>query len=138
MGRVRLTDLVTAQDVGRVINSQGLEGQSEGRSLYSAGMGMWEDTLLTEAGVMLTPNFTTYLIGTAADAPEIETLPIDGYEPLGPFGAKGAGEIVTLPTAAAVVNAIRDATGVRIHRTPATPERVFRALREKAEKAGAP
>ncbi len=137
-GRVRLLGLVTAQDVGRVINPQGLEGQSEGGSLYSAGMGMWEDTLLTEAGVMLTPNFTTYLIGTAADAPEIETLPIDGYEPLGPFGAKGAGEIVTLPAAAAVVNAIRDATGVRIHRTPATPERVFRALREKAEKAGAP
>ena len=65
MGRVRLTDLVTAQDVGRVINPQGLEGQSEGRSLYCAGMGIWEDTLLTEAGVMLTPNSTTYLIGTA-------------------------------------------------------------------------
>ncbi|MDP7385931.1 MAG: hypothetical protein QF593_07875, partial [Nitrospinota bacterium] len=70
--------------------------------------------------------------GTAADAPEIETLDIDGFEPLGPFGAKGAGEIVTLPAAAAVVNAIRDAVGVRIRRTPATPERVFRALQEKA------
>ena len=131
-GRVRLLDLVTAQDVGRVINPQGLEGQSEGGSLYSAGIGMWEDTVLTDAGVVLTPNFTTYLIGTALDAPEIETHLIDGYEPLGPFGAKGAGEIVTLPAAAAVVNAIRDATGVGIHRTPATPERVFHALREQA------
>ncbi len=131
-GRVRLLGLVTAQDVGRVINPQGLEGQSEGGSLYSAGISLWEDTLLSDAGVMLTPNFTTYLIGTAADAPEIETLDVDGFEPLGPFGAKGAGEIVTLPAAAAVVNAIRDAAGVRVRRTPATPERVFRALQEKA------
>ena len=100
-------------------------------------MSLWEDTLLLD-GVMKTPNFTTYLIGSAADAAEVETLPIDGYEPIGPFGAKGAGEIASLPAAAAVVNAIRDATGVRIHHTPATPERVFRALREKAEKAGAP
>ncbi len=64
MGRVRLTDLVTAQDVGRVINPQGLEGQSEGEALYGAGMSLWEDTLLLD-GVMKTPNFTTYLIGTA-------------------------------------------------------------------------
>ena len=85
MGHVRLTDLVTAQDVGRVINSQGLEGQSEGGALYGAGMSLWEDTLLLD-GVMKTPNFTTYLIGTPANA----------------------------------------------------PERVFRALREKAEKARAP
>ncbi len=84
MGRVRLTYLVTAQDVGRVINPQGLEGQSKGGALYGAGMSLWEDTLLLD-GVMKTPNFTTYLIGT-----------------------------------------------------PATPERVFRALREKAEKARAP
>ncbi len=131
-GRVRLLDVVAAHDVGRTINPQGLEGQSEGGSLYSAGISLWEDTLLLD-GVMKTPNFTTYLIPTAADAPEIETHLIDGYEPLGPFGAKGAGEIVSLPTAAAVVNAIRDAAGVRIHQTPATPERVFNALREKAK-----
>lgn len=130
-GRVRLLNLVTAQDVGQVINPQGLEGQSEGGSLYSAGIGMWEDTVLTDTGIMLTPNFTTYLIGTALDAPEIETLMIDSYEPLGPFGAKGAGEIVTLPTAAAVINAIQDATGVSIQRTPATPERVLQALHKQ-------
>jgi CO/xanthine dehydrogenase Mo-binding subunit len=128
-GRVRLLDLVAAHDVGRAINPQGLEGQSEGGSLYCAGIGLWEDTLLEE-GVMKNPNFTTYLIGTAADAPEIQTHVLEGYEPLGPYGAKGAGEIVTLPTAAAVVNAIRDATGVRIRRTPATPERVFHAIQE--------
>ncbi|MFQ5693498.1 MAG: xanthine dehydrogenase family protein molybdopterin-binding subunit, partial [Nitrospinota bacterium] len=133
-GRVRVLDVVAAHDVGRVINPQGLEGQSEGGALYSAGLGLWEDTLLAD-GVMKTPSFTTYLIGTAADAPEVETPLVEGHEPLGPFGAKGAGEIVTLPTAAAVVNAIRDAAGVRIHRTPATPERVFWALREKEKAA---
>ena len=63
-----------------------------------------------------------------ADVPGNRTLLNHLREDLNLTGAKGAGEIVTLPSAAAVVNAIRDATGVRIHRTPATPERVFHAL----------
>ncbi|MDP6484229.1 MAG: nicotinate dehydrogenase medium molybdopterin subunit, partial [Nitrospinota bacterium] len=83
-------------------------------------------------GKVMNPSFLSYKLPTALDMPEVVPILVETPHADGPFGAKGAGEIVTLPAAAAVVNAIRDAVGVRIRRTPATPERVFRALQEKA------
>jgi len=66
-----------------------------------------------------------------ADAPEIEVVPVETYEKSGPFGAKGVGEIALVPVAAALSNAIYDATGVRSFRLPITTERLFNALQAK-------
>jgi CO/xanthine dehydrogenase Mo-binding subunit len=70
--------------------------------------------------------------------PEIETILIEDREPLGPFGAKGIGEPALIPTAPAILGAIRDATGARIARTPATPDRVRAAILARSRKEAAP
>ena len=77
----------------------------------------------------MTRNFSEYLIPTVLDMPKrLESITIEMPEKSGPFGAKGMGEMPTLPTAPAILNAIYDAVGVRLTRIPATPERVWRAL----------
>jgi CO/xanthine dehydrogenase Mo-binding subunit len=88
-----------------------------------------EEIILNE-GHTKNPNFTDYLIPTAIDAPEIEAILIEGNEPSGPFGAKGVGEAVNIATAPAILNAIHNATGVRIRDLPATPERILLALKK--------
>jgi CO/xanthine dehydrogenase Mo-binding subunit len=75
-----------------------------------------------------TENLHDYLIPTIGDVPPIDTYIIEDREPLGPFGAKGIGEPALVPTAPAILNAIRHATGVRITRVPATPDRLRAAL----------
>ena len=71
---------------------------------------------------------------TALDVPEIVTMIVERPDPTGPFGAKGVGECAPLPTAPAIVNAIQDAVGVRIRDLPVTPEKVLKALEEKASR----
>jgi CO/xanthine dehydrogenase Mo-binding subunit len=78
----------------------------------------------------VTRGFASYRIPTAHDLPEITTIFVERPDPLGPFGGKGLGECALIPTAPAILNAIADATGVRIRRLPATRERVLAALRE--------
>ena len=73
-------------------------------------------------------NLHDYLIPTFGDVPPVESIIIEDAEPLGPFGAKGIGEQALIPTAPAILNAIRDATGARIRRVPATPDQVRRAI----------
>ena len=77
-----------------------------------------------------TENLHDYLIPTIGDVPPIECLLVEDPEPLGPYGAKGIGEPALIPTAPAILNAIHDATGVRVRRVPATPDRVRAALLE--------
>ena len=79
-----------------------------------------------------TENLHDYLIPTVGDVPEIETIIVEVPDPVGPLGAKGLGEHVLIPTAPAILNAIRDATGIRIHQLPATPDRVRAAIRERS------
>lgn len=116
-------------DAGRVINPQGLEGQCEGAFVQGLGFALMEDTLVEE-GRVKTPNFTTYMIPTAGDVPEIRVYPVGTPEASGPYGAKGVGELALVPVASAVVNAIHDAVGIRLFRIPATPERVLEELAE--------
>jgi len=79
----------------------------------------------------LTRNFAEYLIPTSQDMPqELISITVEVPDPTGPYGAKGVGELPTLPTAPAILSAIHDATGVWISQLPATPERVFWVLRE--------
>jgi len=114
LGTVRLLKITAAHDVGRAINPMLVQGQIEGGIAQVPGR---------------TENLHDYLIPTFGDVPPIESLIIEVPDPEGPFGAKGLGEHVLIPTAPAILNAIRHATGAEITRIPALPHRVLEALR---------
>jgi CO/xanthine dehydrogenase Mo-binding subunit/aerobic-type carbon monoxide dehydrogenase small subunit (CoxS/CutS family) len=123
LGTVKVLRMTAAHDVGGAINPMLIEGQVEGGIAQGIGMALMEEWVPGR-----TDNLHDYLIPTVGDVPEIETILIEDKEPLGPFGAKGVGEPALIPTAAAILNAIRDATGVTIRRVPATPDRVRAAI----------
>jgi len=114
---------VAAHDIGRVLNPVGARGQVEGAVVMGIGFALTEEFV---PGV--TRGFAQYRIPTTHDVPEVEAIFVERPDPKGPFGAKGLGECALIPTAPAIVNAIADATGVRIRRLPATRERVVRSL----------
>ncbi len=126
-GAVRVLKHVAGHDVGRAINPQSVEGQIQGGAVMGLGYGLMEEVILEE-GVNLTTSFAAYLIPSALDVPDIQPLVTESAEGLGPFGARGIGEPPIGPPAAALANAIEDATGVRVTRLPLTSERVSRAL----------
>jgi len=133
-GRTKVLRFLIAPDSGKVINPQGFRGQCEGAVVQGLGYALTEDAVI-EDGYLKTPNFTTYLIPTVMDAPEIEVTPVETFEKTGPYGAKGVGEIALVPVAAAISNAIHDAVGVRCFTLPITPERLFNAIRtQKSER----
>ena len=124
LGTVRLLKITAAHDVGRAINPMLVRGQIEGGIAQGIGMALMEEYLPGR-----TENLHDYLIPTFGDVPPIESLIIEVPDPEGPFGAKGLGEHVLIPTAPAILNAIRHATGAEITRIPALPHRVLEALR---------
>ncbi len=123
-GEVRVRRVIAAHDLGRAINPQAAEGQIEGGVVMGLGFALTEEYVPGR-----TLNFSTYLIPTALEVPEIVPILVEPGDPFGPFGAKGVGEPAMIATAPAVLNAISRAIGHRIWRLPATPERVFRAMR---------
>ncbi|MBI4272124.1 MAG: molybdopterin-dependent oxidoreductase [Candidatus Rokubacteria bacterium] len=129
-GVVRVRRVVAAHDVGRVVNPTGARGQVEGAVVMGIGFALTEEFV---PGV--TRGFARYRIPTTHDVPEVEAIFVERADPKGPFGAKGLGECALIPTAPAIVNAIADATGVRLRRLPATRERVLRALRGEGRSA---
>jgi putative selenate reductase molybdopterin-binding subunit len=131
-GHVFVRRFVSAVDCGTVVHPQMAEGQIEGAVAQALGYALFEEVLIDERGRVRNPNFLDYKIATATDMPELVTILVPAPEPSGPFGAKAAGEVPIDGPAPAILNAIADATGVRITRIPATPERVWRALRESA------
>ncbi len=132
-GAVEVRKLVTCFDVGKVINVLNVEGQLEGGAIYCLGYALMED-LVVEQGRLKTPSLSEYLIPTSLDVPDVETIMIESGTGLGPYGAKGVGEPAANSIAPAILNAIRDAVGVRITSLPATPEKIFWALQEKQQK----
>ncbi|MDP3196767.1 molybdopterin cofactor-binding domain-containing protein [Tabrizicola sp.] len=123
LGTVRLVKITAAHDVGRAINPMLAQGQIEGGIAQGIGMALMEEYLPGR-----TENLHDYLIPTFGDVPPIESLLIEVPDPEGPFGAKGLGEHVLIPTAPAILNAIRHATGAEITRVPALPHRIREAL----------
>jgi len=101
----------------------------EGGSIQGIGYALSEDYAL-QKGIPQTPSLAEYLIPTAVDSPEIKTIMIESGGGLGPYGAKGIGEPSFNNIVPAILNAIYDATGVRIRRLPATPERIVRAFKK--------
>ncbi|MGL4234520.1 molybdopterin-dependent oxidoreductase [Tabrizicola sp.] len=123
LGTVKLIKITAAHDVGRAINPMLAQGQIEGGIAQGIGLALMEEYLPGR-----TENLHDYLIPTFGDVPPIESLLIEVPDPEGPYGAKGLGEHVLIPTAPAILNAIRHATGAEITRVPALPHRVQEAL----------
>ena len=100
------------------------------------GEALMEEVVFDREGHIANPNLADYRIPTALDMPPMDTIIVESQEPGGPYGAKEVGEGGIMPTIPAILNAIYDATGVMMKRTPVTPERLWRALR--AARAPAP
>jgi CO/xanthine dehydrogenase Mo-binding subunit/aerobic-type carbon monoxide dehydrogenase small subunit (CoxS/CutS family) len=124
LGTVKVRRITAAHDLGRVINPVLAEGQIHGGIAQGLGMALMEEYIAAR-----TENLHDYLIPTTGDMPVIDTILVEVPDPVGPMGAKGLGEHVLIPTAPAILNAIRHATGARITRLPALPHRVLAAIR---------
>jgi CO/xanthine dehydrogenase Mo-binding subunit len=130
-GHVYLAHVVCANDVGRAINPQLIEGQIEGAVVQAQGYALMEN-LISEKGRILNPYLSTYLIPTVLDVPvDVKSVILEYPDPRGPWGVRGMAEMPFLPLAPAIVAAVHDATGVWIDQLPLTPERVVAALREQ-------
>ncbi len=135
-GATKALQFFLSPDSGTVINPQSYTGQCEGAIVQGLGFALTEETQI-DNGQIKTNNFTTYIIPTIRDVPEIQIEPVETYEKIGPYGAKGLGEIGIIPVGSAVANAIYDATGTRLFTLPATPERVFQALKRNENRDAA-
>jgi CO/xanthine dehydrogenase Mo-binding subunit len=127
-GEVLVLDYVAAQDVGFAINPAEVEGQIHGGVTQGLGWALFEGFSYDENGQLLTSTLMDYALPHSQDVPTITPLLVEIPSASGPFGAKGVGEPPVVPVAAAVANAIADATGARVTHIPMTPERVFTAL----------
>ena len=122
-GMVRLLNLWTAHDVGRAINPMSCEGQIEGGAAMGIGLALSEELVIFD-GRIAAPNLHDYGLPTAMDVPRIVVNLVETIDPRGPFGAKGVGEAGIIPPAAAIANAIADATGIRPRAYPMRPWKV--------------
>ena len=138
-GQTKVLRLVAAHDVGRAINPMLVEGQVEGALHHGLGFALTEGLETDPAtGKTLNPTFGDYRLNTAVDMPQIEALLVEVPDETGPFGAKGVGENGNLATAAAIANAIYDATGIRLTDLPLTDQKVLEALKRRARGPGVP
>ncbi|MDF3413758.1 molybdopterin-dependent oxidoreductase [Sulfitobacter sp. M57] len=125
LGTVKPLNFTAAHDVGQAINPLLIEGQVQGGIAQGLGMALMEEYLPGR-----TENLHDYLIPTIGDMPPVETIIIEEPDAHGPYGAKGLGEHVLIPTAPAILNAIYAATGARITQVPATPASVYAAIKK--------
>ncbi|MCJ7819034.1 MAG: molybdopterin-dependent oxidoreductase, partial [Syntrophales bacterium] len=128
-GEVEVTDYVAAFDVGKAINPKALEGQIEGGVAMGLGYALMEEVAMVD-GVPQNINLQDYLIPTTLDVPHIKPIILEVENKLGPYGAKGIGEMPNIPATPAILNAIANACGGRVRSLPADPEHVFMAIRE--------
>lgn len=127
-GQIRIINVICADDVGRAVNPQQVQGQIEGAVVQAAGYTILEN-FVQKNGQTITRNLSTYLIPTVLDIPDrVESIILEYPDPIGPWGARGMGEMPFMPFAPAVVSAVHDATGVWFNEFPLTPERVLRGL----------
>ncbi len=127
-GAVTVEHYLAINDCGNILNPQLFEQQVQGGIAQGLGYALMEEIPVTE-GEMKTVNFSTYLLPTFLDVPDMEVIDAGGNEPTGPYGLKGIGEIPTSGPLPAVANALFDACGIRLEWFPMTPERVLSALK---------
>ena len=131
LGQVEVTDLHIFQDVGKAINPFMIEGQLHGSCLQALGYALKEEYRLKD-GVPQDLTFRALGVPTIKDAPRYQCVLIETGDPHGPFGAKGISEVAMIPTTPAIVNAIRDATGIRVFSLPVRIDKI-RAIHEHSE-----
>jgi CO/xanthine dehydrogenase Mo-binding subunit len=136
-GVVRVVNLYNCYDMGTVVNPLQAEAQVDGGNVMGIGMALFED-LTPNYPKSLDPyacNYTDYIIPTFMDMPQHSEISFyENYDPTGPCGAKGCGEMVMDTQSPAIVNAIYDAVGVVVESLPATPDKVLRLIKEKQAK----
>jgi CO/xanthine dehydrogenase Mo-binding subunit len=125
LGLVKVVEMAAVQDVGKIINRTGVEGQIHGGSAQGLGLALMEEIVVTD-GLVRNPSFTDYLIPTILDMPPMRLDILENPDPAAPYGLRGAGEPPTLSSTPAVVAAIRDATGKALNRVPVRPEHIVR------------
>jgi CO/xanthine dehydrogenase Mo-binding subunit len=129
-GFVEVLNVICADDVGKAINPQQVEGQIEGAIVQAHGYALMEDFQMRD-GHVLTQHLSTYLIPTVLDVPhKVDSLILEYAEPNGPFGARGMAEMPFIPYTPAIAAAIYDATGVWFDDQPMTPQRLVSAFRK--------
>jgi len=128
-GRVNVLHYVAAVDCGVAIHPKLAEGQLEGSIVNGLGYALTEEMIISSRGRVRNPSLFDYKIPGALDLPKLEVVLVDSYEPTGPMGAKSVGEIGINGPIPTIANAIYDAVGVRLRKTPFTPERVLAAMR---------
>ncbi|HEV2591477.1 MAG TPA: molybdopterin cofactor-binding domain-containing protein [Gaiellaceae bacterium] len=121
LGLTRVVWIGAAQDIGKAINPQQVEGQIEGGTAQGLGLALMEE-IQTRGGLITNASFTDYLIPTTLDMPPVESVLIEDPEPDAPYGAKGVGEPPTVVSTAAVAAALRAATGLDLARVPVRPD----------------
>ena len=127
-GHIHIHNMISTSDLGKAINPQQVVGQIEGGTLQMIGHTLMED-FIHEDGYVQTAELSTYLIPTVLDIPtNFKTVIVEYGDPNGPWGARGVGEMMTVPTSACILAAVHDATGVWFDEFPLTPERVLRGL----------
>lgn len=126
-GEVRVLRVISANDVGRAINPLGLQGQVEGGVVMGVGHALLEN-FITRDGYVVTDRMSRYRIPSIMHTPEITSIIVEDPTKDGPYGAKGVGEIVTIPTPPAITNAIYNATGVRLDRLPVDQEMILHSI----------
>lgn len=123
LGLVRVVEIATAQDVGKIMNPQALEGQIEGGVAQGLGLALMEEIQVKE-GKVQNASFTDYLIPTILDMPPVRMEVLELADPEAPYGLKGVGEPPTISSTPAIVAALRDATGQELTRIPVKPEQI--------------
>ena len=126
-GEVRVLRVISANDVGRAINPLGLQAQVEGGVMMGLGNALTEHFIVKD-GYVITDRLARYRIPSIVHTPEIISIVVEDPTKDGPYGAKGVGEIVSIPTIPAITNAIYNAVGVRIDCLPVDQEQIARAL----------
>jgi CO/xanthine dehydrogenase Mo-binding subunit len=127
-GQIRLVKMICVDDVGHAVNPKLVEGQIEGAVVQAEGYTFLEN-LIEKNGLVLTPTFSTYLIPTVLDVPDVvESVILEYPDPIGPWGARGMAEMPYLPFAPTIMAAVHNATGVWFNDFPLTPERVLKGL----------
>ena len=126
-GEVKVLHVISANDVGKAINPVGLHGQVEGGVVMGVGHSLLEN-FITEDGVVITDHMSRYRIPSIMHTPKITSIVVEDPSSTGPYGAKGVGEIVLIPTQPAITNALYNITGLRLHNIPVDQEIVLQHI----------
>ena len=129
-GDLKILQVIAANDAGRVINPLGFQSQVEGGAVMGVGHGVMEEFKM-DNGIILSDRIARYKIPRMKDSPTVESLIVEDPTSEGPFGAKGSGELVSVPTPPAIANAVYNAIGLRVDSLPVTKEKVKAWLEER-------